>query len=101
MSIFIHSIRPERRVEPGFCWAALLFGTIWAYSEGLIVQGGRLVSVDGVAGLLLLYGVQSSQSSPIGGALLLFLAKNFYCAIRGRRWLRSLLFSQGYREVIQ
>lgn len=101
MSVFIHPTRPERRVEPGFCWAALLFGSIWAYSEGLIVHGGRLAAADGAVGLLYLYGEQTGHPSAAGGALLLFLAKNVYCAVRGRFWLQCLLLSQGYRVVSQ
>lgn len=99
--IFIHPVRPERKVKAGFSWTALWFGTLWAYSEGLIAHGGRLVAVDAIAGLIVAYGKHAGHPSAVGVALLLFIAKNFYCAVRGQYWLRSLLLQQGYRALNQ
>lgn len=100
-SVFVHATRPERRVKVGFYWTALLFGTFWAYSEGLIAHGGRLVAVDAIAGLMCIYGEYAGCPSAVGGALLLFITKNLYCAVRGQYWLRSSLLQQGYRVLNQ
>ena len=100
-TVFIHPTKRERKVKAGFYWPALLFGTAWAYSEGLIAHGGRLVATDAMAALIALYGDQTGHPSAIGGALLLFIAKNFYCAIRGSHWVRRSLLQQGYRALIQ
>jgi hypothetical protein len=89
----IHPTMPERRVKLGFNWSALIFGTIWAYSEGLIVQGGRMAAVDSAAGLLCFSG----RPPFLTAALILFVAKNVYCACHGGAWLRQLLRDQGYR----
>ncbi|AZU59633.1 hypothetical protein DOT66_25220 [Ralstonia pseudosolanacearum] len=99
LSIFVHPTGPERKIKLGFCWVALFFGTFWAYSEGLIAHGGRLTAVDGVAGLLCLYGEQCGHPSAFGIALLLVIAKNIYCALRGQYWLQNLLIDQGYRVI--
>ncbi|KVK79966.1 hypothetical protein WJ47_35250 [Burkholderia ubonensis] len=42
--LMIHPIMPERRVKRGFNWGALIFGTMWAYSEGLVALRGRLIA---------------------------------------------------------
>lgn len=84
---------PERRVKLGFIWSTLVFGTIWAYSEGLIVQGGRMAAADAAAGLLCFSGRPTFLTT----ALILFGAKNVYCACRGGAWVRQRLLDQGYR----
>lgn len=88
--LMIHPTLPERRVALGFNLSALIFGTLWAYSEGLTTHGARMVAVDAGASLL------ASIDYPIG-ALALVLVKNFYCAKRGGEWLRRRLTAQGYR----
>ena len=98
-AVFVHAVRQERRVKKGFYWTAFLFGTLWAYSEGLTVIGGRLAAVDAMVGLTVLYGSQTGHPLVAVGALLSFIGKNVYCAIRGQFWLRSLLIQQGYRAL--
>ncbi|MGA4047916.1 hypothetical protein ACI2VF_15040 [Ralstonia nicotianae] len=100
-TVFVHPTRRDRKVKVGFCWSALLFGTLWAYSERLIAYGGRLVAVDGFVGLMVIYGDKAGHPSAVVGALFLFIAKNFYCAVCGHRWLRSSLLQQGYRALNQ
>ena len=85
----------------GFSWAALLFGTVWAYSEHLVAHGGRLAAVDGIVGLMVIYGDKAGHPTITAGGLVLFIAKNFYCAAFGHRWLRGSLLQQGYRAVNQ
>lgn len=88
-------------MKEGFYWAALLFGTLWAYSKRLIVYGGRLTAVDGFVGLIAIYGEETGHRSVIVGDVFLFIAKNFYCAVCGHRWLRSSLVQPGYRALNQ
>lgn len=86
---------PERRVKPGFNWVALLCSTMWAYSEGLIVQAGRMTVVDSTVGLLCFPG----RPSLFAVAFLLLVGKNIYCARYGSAWLLQRLRDQGYRYV--
>lgn len=94
-SLMIHPTLHERRVKNGFNGSALIFGTLWAYSEGLISQGGRLAAVDAAVGLLFCC---RHPAFPVAGALL-FAAKNVYCARRGGVWLRAKLCAKGYRAL--
>ncbi|KVN08119.1 hypothetical protein WT09_30265 [Burkholderia stagnalis] len=93
--LMIHSIMPERSVNCGFNWWALIFSTMWAYSEGLIVQGGRLFAADAVAGLLL----TRDHVAFVILALLLLTVKSVYCARHRNRWVYQHLHHQGYRTV--
>lgn len=86
---------PERRVKLGFNWSALIFGTIWAYSKGLIVQGGRMAAADAAAGLLCFFG----RPALLMAALMLFVAKSVYCARHGSAWVCQRLLDQGYRAL--
>ncbi|WP_230938968.1 hypothetical protein [Burkholderia vietnamiensis] len=93
--LMIHPIMPERRVKLGFNWSALIFGTIWAYSEGLVVQGGRMAAVDAASGLL----SSSERPALLIAALMLFVAKNIYSARNGGVWVCQRLLNQGYRAL--
>lgn len=92
----IHSIMHERSVSCGFNWWALIFSTTWAYSEGLIVQGGRLFAADAVAGLL----CTRDHVAFVIPALVLLTVKGVYCARHGNRWVYRHLRRQGYRAVV-
>ncbi|MDF3080953.1 hypothetical protein KPB01_08280 [Burkholderia sola] len=94
-TLMIHPTMPERRVKLGFNWSALIFGTIWAYSEGLVVQGGRMTAVDAASGLL----CSSGRPALLIAALVLFVAKNVYSARHGSAWIRQRLLNQGYRAL--
>ncbi|AZQ52772.1 hypothetical protein D5R55_09120 [Burkholderia cenocepacia] len=94
-TLMIHPTMPERRVKLGFNWSALIFGTIWAYSEGLVVQGGRMAAVDAASGLL----CASGRPALLIAALILFVAKNVYSARHGSAWVRQRLLNQGYRAL--
>ncbi len=94
--LMIHSITPERSVKGGFNWWALIFSTTWAYSEGLIAQGGRLFAADAVAGLLFTRG----HVAFLIPALLLLTVKSVYCARHGSRWVYRHLCHRGYRAVV-
>ncbi|MGN6652432.1 MAG: hypothetical protein ACTHL0_20585 [Trinickia sp.] len=91
----IHPTMPQRQVKLGFNWSALIFSTMWAYSEGLIVQGGRMAAADAAAGLLCFGG----RPVFLMAALILFVAKNVHCASRGSAWVRQRLQDQGYRVL--
>ncbi|KUZ74722.1 hypothetical protein WI36_14825 [Burkholderia ubonensis] len=93
--LMIHPLMPERRVNRGFNWGALIFGTMWAYSEGLIAQGGRLIAIDAAVSLL---GTRGHAALLIP-ALLLLVAKNGYCACKGNNWVYRDLQRQGYRAI--
>lgn len=94
-TLMIHPTMLEQRVKLGFNWSALLFGTIWAYSEGLVVQGGRLAAVDAASGLL----CSSGRPALLIAALILFVAKNIYSARHGSTWICQRLLNQGYRAL--
>lgn len=94
-TLMIHSTRPERRVKPGFNWAALFFGSLWAFSEGLVRHGGRLVAVDCFAGFLWSVGYPATMLA--GSAV--FIAKNVVVARSGGAWLQQHLAAQGYRTI--
>ncbi|WP_254601547.1 hypothetical protein [Burkholderia lata] len=79
----------------GFNWSALIFGTIWAYSEGLVVQGGRMAAVDAASGLL----CSSGRLALLIAALILFVAKNIYSARHGSAWIYRRFLNQGYRAL--
>ncbi|WP_157447933.1 hypothetical protein [Paraburkholderia ginsengiterrae] len=91
----IHPTMPERRVKRGFNWSALIFGTLWAYSEGLVIQGGRMAAADAAAGLLGCF----DHPAFLTAALLLFVTKNVCCARHGSGWVYRQLHGQGYRSV--
>ncbi|KVH10958.1 hypothetical protein WS84_13095 [Burkholderia anthina] len=91
----IHPTMPERRVKLGFNWSALIFGIIWAYSERLVVQGGRMAAVDAASGLLCSFG----HPALLIAALILFVAKNIYSARHGSAWVCQRLLNQGYRAL--
>ncbi|MCA8024511.1 hypothetical protein [Burkholderia cepacia] len=94
-TLMIHPTMPERRVKLGFNWSALIFGTIWAYSEGLVVQGGRMAAVDAASGLLCSF----DRPALLITALILFVAKNIYSARHGSAWVCQRLLNQGYRAL--
>jgi hypothetical protein len=91
----IHPTLPERRVKLGFNWSPMIFGTVWAYSEGLTVQGGRMAAADAAAGFLCLSG----RPALVTAAFVLFVTKNIYCARYGSAWVRQRLQDQGYRVL--
>ncbi|MCE4063419.1 hypothetical protein LXM60_24760 [Pandoraea sputorum] len=94
--LMIHPTKSERRVKTGFNWAALLFGSLWAYAEGLVRRGGRLIAVDCAAGLLWSLGHPTAMLAGSG----LFLAKNIVVARSGGAWLQQHLVDQGYRTAV-
>ena len=89
----IHPTMPERRVKLAFNWSALIFSTVWGYSEGLIVEAGRMVVADAATGLLVFW----HRPVLTVAALILLAAKNVYCARHGGAWLLRRLQDQGYR----
>ncbi|AJW43763.1 hypothetical protein [Ralstonia mannitolilytica] len=95
---FTHPILPERKVRTGFHWSALVFGTLWAFSEGLIAQGGRLAGVDAIAALLVTLDRNATPEVTVA-ATGLFFVKNVYCGIRASDWLEDALRQAGYRRI--
>jgi len=94
-SLMIHPTLPARQVKCGFNIGALLFGTLWAYAEGLMVQGGRMAAADAAAAIF----VYAGQPALVVAGLILFAAKNVYAARHGGTWIRTQLVHQGYREA--
>ncbi|WP_432240925.1 hypothetical protein [Herbaspirillum robiniae] len=92
-SLLIHPTLPERKVRHGFNWAALAFSTLWAFSEGLVPQAGRLFAIDVAGKLLCTFDTPLAWSL----ALLMALAKALYCGRRGNDWIVQRLTARGYR----
>ncbi|WDZ98352.1 hypothetical protein Herbaro_11335 [Herbaspirillum sp. WKF16] len=90
--LLIHPTLPERKLRHGFNWGALLLSTLWAFSEGLIPQAGRLFALD--MGIKLLCTFDSQLTWAL--AFLLTLGKAIYCGRRGNGWLSKKWMSQGY-----
>ncbi|MHA6846546.1 hypothetical protein [Ralstonia syzygii] len=97
--LYIHPIQPERKVRAGFGWSAFLFGTLWAYSEGLVAHAGRLAAIDAVTALLLTLDAGLKLPWLVCIAVALFVAKNIYCGLRANHWLSCALARRGYRPL--
>lgn len=96
--VYIHPTRIERKVRTGFRSPALVFGALWAFSEGLVEQGGKLTAIDAVAALLLTVKEPAAAGLAVV-ALLLFLAKNIYCGAHASNWLQVELLQSGYKQL--
>ncbi|ADJ62389.1 hypothetical protein G5B88_04395 [Herbaspirillum seropedicae] len=93
--LFIHPTLPERKVRHGFNWGALTLSTLWAFSEELLPQAGRLFAAEVAAKLLCTFDSPVTWSL----ALMLTLAKALYCGWRGNDWIVQSLTAKGYRLV--
>lgn len=94
----IHSLKPERRVKCGFFWTAATCTAVWAYSEGMIELGGRLLALDLAATLFVELISRSSPVFAILAGSAFIVARSIYCGRRGGDWFYRYLLHQGYRE---
>lgn len=96
--LMIHSSLPERRVRDGFNWIAAICTAMWAYSEGMVRLGGRLLAMDAAVVLVVDLLLRLNAAMAVLAGIAFIVTRSIYCGTRGSGWLYRHLSSHGYRE---
>jgi TM2 domain-containing membrane protein YozV len=78
-----------------------MFGSVWAWSEGIGKIGGRLYVGDAIAATIsaLLFGYTNGSDLGLHGAIASFIFWRAYVGRQAKRWLTRDLVAKGYVEA--
>jgi hypothetical protein len=102
MTKFLHPIQSMRRCPDRFSVGAAFLGSLWAYSEGMRVVGGRLYVIDAAISFftVLFYALIEAR---VGGSVALFVSISLFTVgriaigLKAPGYLREHLISLGYQ----
>ncbi len=102
MKKYVHALQPDRRCPERFSLGAATFTTLWAYSEGMRIFGGRLYVVDSAlmflsAMIYALFTWIAPTSVAISVGMSVFLAGRVGIGFLAPRYLKQYLNMLGYR----
>lgn len=103
MAKYFHSLHSDRRCPDRFSVGATIFGSLWAFSEGMRVVGGGFYVFDAFIsfGSVLTYAALTwfvESSVAIAIAVSAFIAARIYVGFLAPRYLQRHLVSLGYRR---
>jgi hypothetical protein len=103
MAKYFHSLHSDRRCPDRFSVGAAIFGSLWAFSEGMRVVGGRFYVFDALIsfGSIFAYAAltwffESSVAIAIG--VTIFISARIWIGFLAPRYLQHHLASLGYRR---
>jgi hypothetical protein len=78
-----------------------MFGSVWAWSEGIGKIGGRLYVGDAIAATIsaLLFGHANGSDPGLLGAIAAFVLWRVYVGRQAQRWLTHDLIAKGYVQA--
>ena len=99
--VFWHPTLPDRRVPTTFSFGAFCFGSLWAWSEGIVKTAGRLYVFDAlvVAISVEIFFLLNESDAAMFFAFGACFSWRIYVGYKAKSWLLRHLLGIGYKSA--